>query len=143
LICYKITLSKPDKYVFLWFVEKVIIERKSLDKERKDCMTENKGFLKTWKDDRGFGFIKPEDGSDDVFIHISALEGFIRRPHRGDTIFYQIEHGEDGKSKAVNASIEGVEKFSDQEVAGNKWLWITAVLLGLVSAAAAAYYGMQ
>ena len=105
-------------------------------------MTENKGFLKTWKDDRGFGFIKPEDGSDDVFIHISALSGFVRRPYRGDTIYYQIEHGEDGKSKAVNARIEGVETYSD-ETQGKKWLWAVAVILGLVSAAAAAYFGLK
>jgi len=106
-------------------------------------MTENKGFLKTWKDDRGFGFIKPEDGSDDVFIHISALSGFVRRPYRGDTIYYQIEHGEDGKSKAVNARIEGVETYSDETTQGRKWLWVVAVILGLVSAAAAAYFGLK
>jgi len=99
--------------------------------------TVNNGFLKTWKDDRGFGFIKPEDGSDDVFIHISAFGGSVRRPHRGDTIFYQIEHGNDGKSKAVNARIEGVEIYSDNKIP-KKWLWLTAALLGLVSVAAAA-----
>jgi len=104
--------------------------------------TENKGFLKTWKDDRGFGFIKPEDGSDDVFIHISALGGFVRRPRRGDTIYYQVEHGEDGKSKAVNARIEGVETFAE-ETKSNKWLWVAATLLGLMSAAAAAtFFGL-
>lgn len=105
--------------------------------------TENKGFLKTWKDDRGFGFIKPDDGSDDIFIHISALEGSTRRPFRGDTIFYQIEHSNDGKSKAVNARIEGVEINVDKETGSKKWLWITAAILGLVSAAAAAFLGIQ
>jgi len=80
---------------------------------------ETKGVLKTWKDDRGFGFIKPDDGSDDIFIHISALKGFVRRPYRGDVIFYQVEESEDGKSKAVNARIEGVEVFKE-EVSSNK-----------------------
>jgi cold shock CspA family protein len=99
---------------------------------------ENKGLLKTWKDDRGFGFIKPEDGSDDVFIHISSLKNSTRRPYRGDTIFYQIEHSEDGKSKAVNARIEGVETSSGG-ISGKKWLWIIAIILALVSAVAAAF----
>ena len=104
--------------------------------------TENKGFLKTWKDDRGFGFIKPEDGSDDIFIHISALARSARRPHRGDTVFYQVEHSDDGKSKAVNAHIEGVETISSNEGISKKWLWITATLLGLVSAAVAAFFSI-
>ena len=104
---------------------------------------ENKGFLKTWKDDRGFGFIKPEDGSDDIFMHISALQGCARRPYRGDTIFYQIEHSDDGKSKAVNARIDGVETYSNKDKS-HKWLWIIAALLGLVSAAvAAAFFGFK
>ncbi len=99
---------------------------------------ENKGFLKTWKDDRGFGFIKPEDGSDDIFIHISSLQDSARRPYRGDTIFYQVEHSEDGKTKAVNARIEGVES-SPNKGASKKWLWLLAVVFGLVSAVAAAF----
>ncbi len=104
--------------------------------------TENRGFLKTWKDDRGFGFIKPEDGSQDVFIHISALQGMVRRPCRGDTIFYQIEVDTEGKSKAVNARIDGVDFMAKEQPSGKKWLWIVAAVLGLVSAAAAAYFTM-
>lgn len=107
------------------------------------AMVENKGFLKTWKDDRGFGFIKPEDGSEDIFIHISSLKGFVRRPYRGDTIYYQVEHSDDGKSKAVNARIEGVETFSETKSSGKKWLWFVAAALGMVSVAVAAFFGMS
>ncbi|MCK5830271.1 MAG: cold shock domain-containing protein [Methylococcales bacterium] len=101
--------------------------------------TENKGVLKTWKDDRGFGFIKPDDDSDDLFIHISALQGMTRRPYRGDVIFYQVEHGNDGKSKAVNARIEGVDSHSVEKNSDKKWLWISIVVLGLGAIAAAVY----
>lgn len=105
--------------------------------------TENKGFLKTWKDDRGFGFIKPEDGSQDVFMHISALKGMARRPYRGDTIFYQIEEDAEGKLKAVDARIDGVDFMAEEQSVSKKWLWIVAVALGLVSAAVAAYFTMK
>lgn len=68
----------------------------------------NKGQLTTWKDDRGFGFIKPDDGSKEVFLHISALKGASRRPKVGDTILYEPVAQTDGKVRATRASIQGV-----------------------------------
>ncbi|WP_271252902.1 cold shock domain-containing protein [Pseudanabaena sp. Chao 1811] len=67
-----------------------------------------KGQLKTWKDDRGFGFIKPDDGSKEVFLHISVLKGASRRPIIGDTIFYEKTTEANGKIRASKASIKGV-----------------------------------
>ncbi|ANE56505.1 MULTISPECIES: cold shock domain-containing protein [Methylomonas] len=103
--------------------------------------TVHKGVLKTWKDDRGFGFIQPDSGDKDIFIHISSLKGMARRPLRGDVIVYRVAREADGKLKAVDASIEGV---AYQEAAPSKpvkvWRWLVALLLGLISAAAAAYF---
>jgi cold shock CspA family protein len=48
--------------------------------------TLQKGKLKRWNDDRGFGFICPDDGKRDMFIHISALKRMRRRPVVGDVI---------------------------------------------------------
>ena len=67
-----------------------------------------KGVLKTWKEDRGFGFIKQDDGNKDLFMHISALDSSSRRPVTGDIIYYQITRDHRGKYKAINAQIEGV-----------------------------------
>lgn len=64
-----------------------------------------KGQLVAWQDDRGFGFIKPEDGSEDVFLHISALSA-DRSPQIGDVIFYKRTAGKDGKARASIARIE-------------------------------------
>jgi len=66
-----------------------------------------KGQLVKWKDDRGFGFIKPETESKEIFLHISALAGATRRPKVGDTILYDQVIGKDGKISAANASIQG------------------------------------
>lgn len=68
----------------------------------------HKGQLVTWKDDRGFGFIKPDDGSKEVFLHISALKGAGRRPKVGDKILYELVTEADGKVRASKASIHGV-----------------------------------
>ncbi len=65
-----------------------------------------KGKLTVWKDDRGFGFIKPSDGGQDVFLHISALKKANRRPQVGDVIQYQLTDGKNGKICACNAFIE-------------------------------------
>jgi cold shock CspA family protein len=70
------------------------------------------GKLKTWKDDRGFGFIRPDDGGKDVFIHISALKDMSRRPNVGDIIHYQVGTDSSGKIKATLASIQGVARVA-------------------------------
>lgn len=98
-----------------------------------------KGVLKTWKDDRGFGFIQPDNGDKDVFVHISSLKGMARRPSRGDVLFYEVAEDADGKLKAVNVHIEGVESVAKPGKIKKLWLWLVAALLGLVSAAVAAY----
>jgi cold shock CspA family protein len=66
------------------------------------------GKLKTWKDDRGFGFIKPDNGGKEVFLHISVLKRASRRPKLGDTILYEPVTEVDGKVRAARASIQGV-----------------------------------
>ncbi|MGZ5049666.1 MAG: cold shock domain-containing protein [Methylobacter sp.] len=101
-----------------------------------------KGVLKTWKEDRGFGFISPDDGGKDIFIHISALKGAGRRPLTGDIIHYQVAKDSGGKLKAVNASIEGVSmrqnKVSSRINLSKQTLFaIAAAVVAIVAAAVA------
>ena len=76
----------------------------------------SKGKLTKWFDDKGFGFITPEKGKGNVFVHISSFDRNIpRRPEVGDTIFYYVKTDQNGKTKAINAIIEGaapIEKTS-------------------------------
>jgi uncharacterized membrane protein YsdA (DUF1294 family)/cold shock CspA family protein len=66
-----------------------------------------RGQLIKWKDEQGFGFIKPVDGSREVFLHISELKASTRRPQVGDTIEYHLDV-QAGKARASNASIVGI-----------------------------------
>ncbi len=61
------------------------------------------GTVKWFNAQKGFGFIQPEDGSKDVFVHISAVEraGFAGL-NEGQKVKYELEHGREGKTSAVN-----------------------------------------
>ncbi len=63
------------------------------------------GTVKWFNANKGFGFIQPEDGSKDVFVHISAVEGAgLQSPADGQKIQYELESGRDGRSSAGNLS---------------------------------------
>ncbi|NJM87815.1 MAG: DUF1294 domain-containing protein [Hydrococcus sp. RU_2_2] len=64
------------------------------------------GELVVWKDDRGFGFIKPNDGGQEIFLHITELKLTNRRPQVGDMIGYDLTVDKDGKVRACNAVIK-------------------------------------
>ncbi len=63
------------------------------------------GTVKWFNATKGFGFIQPEDGSKDVFLHISAVEGAgLQSPADGQKIQYELESGRDGRASAGNIS---------------------------------------
>jgi cold shock protein len=101
-----------------------------------------KGVLKTWKEDRGFGFIVPDGGGKDIFIHISALKGTSRRPVTGDVIHYQVAKDNRGKYKAVNAYIDGVEIIEEksQSEPANNTIRAVAVLVAVAAILAVVVY---
>ncbi len=59
-----------------------------------------KGTLTQWNDDRGFGFIKPAEGGQDIFAHIKSFEGQTARPLIGQSVTFEVETGSDGKKRA-------------------------------------------
>jgi cold shock protein len=62
------------------------------------------GTVKFFNGARGYGFIKPDDGGRDVFVHITALEqAGLRALNEGQRISYDVEPDKKGKGpKAVN-----------------------------------------
>ena len=63
------------------------------------------GTLSTWHDDRGFGFITPAQGGQEIFVHIKAFQGLRERPQIKQRVSFQIELGPQGKKRAVNAEV--------------------------------------
>jgi len=69
-----------------------------------------KGKLIRWNEERGFGFINSSSVKGDVFIHISELKHMSRRPQINDVIYFDTITEKTGKTKAINATIEGVQR---------------------------------
>ncbi|AEV35232.1 Cold shock, CspA [Pseudovibrio sp. FO-BEG1] len=62
-----------------------------------------KGTVKWFNTTKGFGFIAPEDGSKDVFVHISAVErSGLSTLADGQEVTFELETGRDGRQSAVN-----------------------------------------
>ena len=104
-----------------------------------------KGTLVRWDDDRGFGFIAPDDGGSRIFLHIHAIRNASRRPQIGDTLLFGIETQADGRIRATNAFIQGLSllpsaptpRYTANRQPRNAgfpaWMMLLIVALGSVS----------
>jgi len=61
------------------------------------------GTVKFFNADKGYGFISPDDGGTDAFVHITAVErAGMRTLDRDQKVSYELETGKNGKVSAVN-----------------------------------------
>jgi cold shock CspA family protein len=72
-----------------------------------------KGKITLWKDDKGFGFIQPDDESEKLFFHISSLKTNARRPKVGDCVLYDSMRDSQQRLKAKGVVIEGITQSSN------------------------------
>ena len=64
------------------------------------------GTVKFFNATKGYGFIQPDDGSKDAFVHISALErSGIGSINEGQKVSYELQTGRDGKVSATNLAL--------------------------------------
>ncbi len=63
------------------------------------------GTVKWFNTEKGYGFIEPEDGSKDAFVHISAVErAGMSRLDEGQRVTFDLTPGQNGKMSAENLS---------------------------------------
>ena len=65
-----------------------------------------KGTVKWFNQTKGYGFIAPESGGKDVFVHISAVErAGIRELKDGQAVTYELQSGRDGRESASDIAL--------------------------------------
>jgi uncharacterized membrane protein YsdA (DUF1294 family)/cold shock CspA family protein len=103
-----------------------------------------KGKLIKWNVDKAFGFIQPNAGGADIFIHKSALFNRKRTPQINDIITFSMTKGKDGRRCASDATFSG-EKLKNLQSKKNTSLLAFSSYLSLLFLAAitAAYYAGQ
>ncbi len=73
-----------------------------------------KGKIDQWNDDKGFGFIRPDNGSEKIFFHISSVKTNSRRPQIGDIVLFDSIRDSQQRLKAKSVVIEGATKAGNQ-----------------------------
>ena len=63
----------------------------------------SQGTVKWYNSQKGYGFIRPNDGSKDVFVHVSDVErAGLGSLNEGQKLNYELQRGQQGKMSAVN-----------------------------------------
>jgi len=65
------------------------------------------GTLKTWNQDKGFGFITPANGGQDIFVHVSEYPRAGGPPKVGELLLFEVTLNKEGKKKAVKVQRPG------------------------------------
>mgnify|MGYP003636428693 FL=1 len=95
-----------------------------------------KGTLLHWNNDKAFGFITPNSGGDDVFIHKTAFANRQRTPERHDVISFSITKDKQGRYCADNATYFGEKSIKTPSKKSNSFsIYLSVLFLGLVTLA--------
>jgi len=63
------------------------------------------GVVKSWNEDRAFGFIEPAQGGQEIFVHLTAFPRRDQRPQPNQRVSFEVELNRDGKKRAKNVML--------------------------------------
>ncbi|HNB77587.1 MAG TPA: cold shock and DUF1294 domain-containing protein [Rhodocyclaceae bacterium] len=89
------------------------------------------GTIKIWNDDRGFGFIEPSIGGQEIFVHIKAFSGLRGRPRIGQRVAFSVATGKDGKKRAQDVELIRAVVRTPQRRYESPAQWGTASLFAI------------
>jgi len=92
------------------------------------------GKVKTWKDEKGFGFVVPNGGGSDVFLHISAFSNRHKRPAVGNLVTYELSAEDPNRLEAKNVRFVGErEHHKSSTLTALPFLFVGILAAGFVS----------
>lgn len=89
------------------------------------------GKLKTWNDDRGFGFIEADQGGAELFVHIKDFPSGTGRPSVGQALNFEVESRADGKKRAKDVQYPVQNKPNPRQRVESPAPWTLPRLLAL------------
>lgn len=99
----------------------------------------HQGKVTGWKDDKGFGFIAPNNGGNRAFVHIKSFNNRQRRPTENDIVTYELSMDANGRAQAEHvAFVDERARSTAPAGQGNVSSYFAAAFLVLVAGAALA-----
>lgn len=94
------------------------------------------GRITTWKDDKGYGFIVQNGGTEQVFVHIKSFKERQRRPVGNEIVTYEVSTDARGRKQAENVAfaINSLESAAGPKT-GTLTLYLAAAFLAFVAGA--------
>ena len=98
------------------------------------------GVLTEWNDERGYGFVTPDNDTKKVFLHVKSLQPFARRPRVGEEFYYKLSADDQGRFRAE----EAFQTILDQKrstpvhhavLRGLSWFWALGIIPAFIAAA--------
>ena len=89
------------------------------------------GTIKSWNDERGFGFIESTQGGDPVFVHVKAFARHAGRPQIDQRVWFEVELGPQGKKRARNVEPKQTVRPSVRRRKDSPAQWGAGTLLAI------------